>query len=151
MARYQFRLQTLRRLREIARDELRVRLAEAYQAERILAEERAALDAERAGLSDLQRRLVGEGVFDVNRVLGVQRYQLVLEAQGRTLGEQAARLVEEVERRHVAVIDADREVRVLDKLRERGERQHRLAAERAEAKRLDEIGTSRWEATPWAS
>jgi flagellar biosynthesis chaperone FliJ len=37
-------------------------------------------------------------------------------------------------------------VRILDKLRERREREHRAAAEAAEAKRLDELAASRWEA-----
>ncbi len=147
MARFRFRLQTLRRLREIHRDELRVRLAEGYQAERILADERAALAEERTGLAALQRRLVEHGTLDVNRLLATQRYQLLLEAQDRTLAEQAARLAEEIERRRQAVVEADREVRSLDKLRERQQREHQLAAARADAKRLDEIGANRWEAT----
>lgn len=148
MARFRFRLQTLRRLREIHRDELRVRLAEAFQAERILAEEREALAAERTGLTALQRRLVEYGKLDVNRLLASQRYQLVLEAQERSLAEQARQLAEEVERRRQAVVEADRQVRALDKLRQRRQSEHRAAAERAEAKRLDEIGTNRWEASP---
>ena len=151
MAKFRFRLQTLRRLREIHRDELRVRLAEAYQAEQILAQERAALETERTGLADLQRRLVDRGALDVNRVLAAQRYQLVLEAQSRVLAEQATKLEQEIERRREAVVDADRQVRVLDKLRERRERDHRYAAERAEAKRLDEVGANRWKgAQEWA-
>jgi flagellar export protein FliJ len=149
MARYRFRLQTLRRLREIARDELRVRLAEAYQAERILADQQSALEAERGELAELQRRMVAGGTVDVNRLLGAQRYQLLLEAQSRTLAEQAARLAEEVERRREALVAGDREVRVLDKLRERGERQHRRTAERAQAKQLDELASNRWEASRW--
>jgi flagellar FliJ protein len=148
MARFRFRLQTLRRLREINRDELRVRLAEAYQAEQILAQERAALEDERAGLAALQRRLVDGGALDVNRVLAAQRYQLVLEAQRRALAEQAARLDEEIERRREDVVAADQQVRVLDKLRERRQREHRYAAERAEAKRLDEVGANRWKGAP---
>ena len=151
MAKFRFRLQTLRRLREIHRDELRVRLAEAYQAEQIIAQERAALETERTGLADLQRRLVDRGALDVNRVLAAQRYQLVLEAQSRVLAEQATKLEQEIERRRQAVVDADRQVRVLDKLRERREREHRYAAERAESKRLDEVGANRWKgAQGWA-
>ena len=146
MARFRFRLQTLRRLREIHRDELRVRLAEAFQAERILADERTALAQERAELADQQRRMVTQGSLDVNRLLASQRYQLLLESQERTLAEQALKLAEEVERRCEAVVEADRQVRSLDKLRERKEQEHRVAAERTEAKRLDEIGMMRWEA-----
>jgi len=60
-------------------------------------------------------------------------------------------LEQEIERRREAVVDADRQVRVLDKLRERREREHRYAAERAESKRLDEVGANRWKgAQGWA-
>lgn len=147
MARFRFRLQTLRRLREIHRDELRVRLAEAFQAERILADQQGALAEERTGLADLQRRLVAQGAVDVTRLLASQRYQLLLESQERSLAEQAVQLAEEVERRREAVVEADRQVRALDKLRERQHDEHRRTALSLEAKRLDDIGTMRWEAT----
>jgi flagellar FliJ protein len=146
MARFRFRLETLRRLREIHRDEQRSRLATAYEAERILVEQRGALAAESAALAESQRRLMQQGALDVNQLLASQRYQLALEAQSRTLADQAAKLVEEVERRRLAVVEADREVRVLDKLEQRQRRQHREAAERAETKVLDEVAATRWEA-----
>jgi len=147
MPRFRFRLQTLRRLREIHRDEQRSRLATAYEAERILAEQREANAHEAAALAQAQRQLMQQGALDVNQLLTSQRYQLALEAQSRTFAEQALKLAEEVERRRKAVVEADREVRVLDKLEERQRRQHRESAERAEMKRLDEVAVMRWEAT----
>lgn len=146
MAKFRFRLQTLRRLREMNRDELRVRLAEAFQAEQILTQQREAVAAEAASLAATRRQLMTDGSMDVTRLLESQRYQLLLEAQSRTLAEQAARLAEEVDVRRQAVVEADRQVRVLDKLRERREAQHRSAQQAAEAKRLDEIAATRWEA-----
>ncbi len=146
MARFNFRLQTLRRLREIHRDEQRGRLATAYEAERILAEQRNAVVAETASLVDSQRQLMQQGTLDVNQLLAAQRYQMALEAQIRTLADQAARLAEEVERRRQSLVEADREVRVLDKLEERKRQQHREASQRAETKVLDEVATTRWEA-----
>jgi flagellar FliJ protein len=148
MPRFRFRLQTLQRLRETTRDELRARLAEAYEAERILADQRAAVAAETAALADVQRRLMADGALDVTRLLDGQRYQRLLEAQSRTLAEQAARLAEEVETRRQAVVEADRQVRILEKLRERRLRQHQDAEQAAEARRLDEIAVTRWEAAP---
>ena len=145
MARFRFRLQTLRRLREIHRDEQRGRLAAAFEAERILTEQRTQLAAEAIALGDAQRHLMRQGVLDVNQLLSVQRYQLTLEAQARTLADQAARLSEEVERRRQSLVEADREVRVLDKLEERQRREHREAADRAETKVLDEVAATRWE------
>ena len=146
MARFNFRLQTLRRLREIHRDEQRGRLATAYEAERILAEQRNALIAETAALVESQRALMQQGALDVNQLLTAQRYQMALEAQIRTLADQAARLAEEVERRRQSLVEADREVRVLDKLEERKRQQHREASQRAETKVLDEVASTRWEA-----
>lgn len=146
MARFRFRLQALQRLREMNRDELRVRLAEAFRAEQIVQEQQTALAAEAASLADARRRLVAEGALDVTRLLESQRYQLLLEAQIRTLAEQAARLAEEVDVRRQAVVEADRHVRALDKLRERRFEQHVKGEQTAEAKRLDEVATMRWEA-----
>jgi flagellar FliJ protein len=145
MARFRFRLQTLRRLREIHRDEQRGRLATAFEAERILQQQRDELAAEAAEHLQSQRRLMREGAIDVNWMLTTQRYQLALEAQAKVLAEQAAKLAEEVERRRQAVVEADREVRVLDKLEERQRTQHRMAAARAETKLLDEVASVRWE------
>ena len=146
MARFRFRLQTLRRLREIHRDEQRGRLATAYEAERILTEQREGVAAESAALGISQRQLMQRGVLDVNQLLSMQRYQLTLEAHAQTLAEQAAKLSEEVERRRQSLVEADREVRVLDKLEERKRQQHREASQRAETKVLDEVATTRWEA-----
>jgi flagellar FliJ protein len=147
MARFNFRLQTLRRLREIHRDEQRGRLATAFEAERILAEQRNAVTAETAALVESQRTLMRQGALDVNQLLTAQRYQMALEAQSRTLADQAARLAEEVERRRQSLVEADREVRVLDKLEERKRQQHREASQRAETKVLDEVASTRWEAS----
>lgn len=147
MARFRFRLETLRRLREMNRDELRVRLAEAFQAEKILADQRAALVDEIATMAEARRKLTADGAVDVTRLLESQRYQLLLEAQGRTLAEQAARLAEEVEVRRQAVVEADRQVRVLDKLHDRRRSQHEQAQQAAEDKRLDEVAATRWEAS----
>jgi flagellar FliJ protein len=146
MAPFRFRLQTLRRLREIHRDEQRGRLATAFEAERILEEQRGKLAAESAELAVLQRQMMLGGAVDVNQLLTGQRYQLGLEAQSRTLSEQAAKLAEEVERRRQAVVEADREVRVLDKLEERQRQHHREASARLETKVLDEVAANRWKA-----
>jgi flagellar FliJ protein len=144
MARFRFRLATLKRLREAHRDELHARLAEAYEADRILAEQRAAVAADAAALALDRRRLSETGSVDVTRLLEAQRYQLSLEAQSRAMAEQAQRLAVEVESRRQAVVEADRDVRVLDRLRERRLAQHRHAEQAAEAKRFDEVAAARF-------
>lgn len=148
MPRYRFRLQTLRRLREMARDELQSQLATAYEAERILAEQQTALGAEAAALVAAQRQAMQQSPLDVNRLLESQRYQLSLQAQSRVLAEQAEKLAVEVERRRAAVIEAEREVRVLDKLEARQRAHHAQGQLRAETKLLDEMASVRWKGAP---
>jgi flagellar biosynthesis chaperone FliJ len=103
MTKFRFRLETLHRLREMNRDELRVRLAEAIQAEQIVGAQRQELLREAAALAAARREQFAAGS------------------------------------------PADRQVRVLDKLRERRAAQHAVAQNAADAKRLDEIATTRWE------
>jgi flagellar export protein FliJ len=69
---------------------------------------------------------------------------MVLEAQQRQLAEQAGRLAVEVERRRQNLMEADRGVRVLDKLDERRRAEHRRQQDRWENKQLDEVASTRW-------
>ena len=139
MSKFRFRLATLRRLRENHRDEQRGRLAEAYQAEAILAERRQQVADELDGVERLQRTVLHPGATDVNRLLDAQRYLLALRAQQGTLQNQMRLLDEEIERRRLAVVEADRQVRVLDKLEDRQREQHRREQLRLETKQYDEV------------
>ena len=55
----------------------------------------------------------------------------------------ARRLADEIERRRLVLVEADRAVRVLDLLDEKHQREHRRQAERQETKRLDEVAMTR--------
>ncbi len=143
MPRYKFRLATLQKLREARRNQERTALAEAFRAEQILAEHRAALAAEQVALRGLQREAAAARYLDVNRLLEAQRYELVLKTREQELARQKELLAVETERRRQAVIEADREVRVLELLDERHRRQHQRQAERKESKQLDEAALVR--------
>lgn len=143
MAKYKFRLATLQRLREARRDQERAALAEAFRAEQILAEHRAAVVAEQAAMTSLRREKSTGRYLDVNRLLEAQRYEAVLKAREIELARQKELLAVETERRRQAVVEADREVRVLQKLDERHRGQHRRDVERKEVKQLDEAALNR--------
>lgn len=143
MARYKFRFETLQKLREARRDQERAALAEAFRAEQILAEHRAANAAEQEATRGLQREAAAGRYLDVNRLLEAQRYELVLKAREQELARQKELLAIETERRRQAVVEADREVRVLELLDERHRRQHRRQAEKLEIKQLDEAALAR--------
>jgi flagellar protein FliJ len=144
MAKYGFRLNTLQKVREAHRDQQRASLAEAFHAEQVLAENRAHLVAEEHELRELQRSAIDGQYLDVNRLLEAQRYELLLKAQGQELAKQAILLAAETERRRQTLVEADREVRVLEKLDERHHRAHVRDEQRVETKRLDDVATVRW-------
>ena len=144
MAKYKFRLNTLQKVREAHRDQQRGSLAEAFRAEQVLAENRAQLTVEERELRELQRSASQGQYLDVNRLLEAQRYELLLKAQSQELTKQAVLLAAETERRRQTLVEADREVRVLELLDKRHRRAHELEAQREETKRLDDVATVRW-------
>jgi flagellar export protein FliJ len=144
MAKYSFRLETLQRVREARRDEHRAALAEAFQAENILAKSRAELAAQADEMRTFQRSATAGRYTNVNQLLEAQRYDLLLKARSQDLAKQAVLLAAETERRRQALIEADRDVRSLERLDERHEREFKRDAERQATKQLDEVAANRW-------
>lgn len=144
MAKYNFRLETLRKVREATRDQCRSALANAFRAEEVLSTKRDELVAEQNALRSVRRSAVAGRYLDVNRLLEAQRYELLLKARGEELSKQAALLAAEIERRRQILVEADREVRVLELLDERLRREHDRRQGRLEVKQLDESALSQW-------
>jgi flagellar export protein FliJ len=143
MTRFHFRLKTLLKLRENDRDGRRLELTEALRAEDILNEQMAIVRAEADWLKNQCRKAAGPGRVDVDRLLTAGRYELTLRAQERQLLDQQARLAEEIERRREALAAANREVKVLEKLRDRQAERHRREEDSRAQKQLDEIAQQR--------
>ena len=139
MAKYKFRLETLEKLRLARRNQQRVAMAEAFRAEQVLDARRAEIQNEQSALRAMQRSATAEPYLNVARLLDVQRYELVLKTRETELANQAAMLSAEIERRRLALVEADREVRVLELLDERGRRAHRRESARLETRLLDEV------------
>jgi flagellar FliJ protein len=119
-------------------------LAEAFRAEQMLAESRADLAAEEQAMREMQRSAAAGRYLDVNRVLEAQRYDLLLKAQSQQMAKQATLLAAESERRRQVLVEADRDVRALERLDERHRRTHVREQQLFETKRLDEAATVRW-------
>ena len=139
MAKFRFRLATLLKLREATRDERRAELAQAYQADAFLEQQQDRLQRELAGLVLQSRKVSGPGTLDVDQLLQTQRYELFLRARQSQLADQRGTVAEEIERRRQILVEADREVRVLEKLRQRQLERHREEEGRREMKILDEV------------
>jgi flagellar export protein FliJ len=136
---FRFRLTTLQRLRENDRDERRSRLADAQRAEDIVAARIADIDADLDRMRDETARRSRPGRMDIDALMELQRYELLLKAERQAAEQQRALVAAEVERRREALVLADREVRVLERLREAQQARHRQAEERQDRKVLDEI------------
>ncbi len=144
MARFQFRLATLLKLREAFRDERRAQLAEALR----LGDE---LQLRRDEIEELlreaqQSQAVSPGAFNVDRLLDATRYDVVLRVEKARLEGQQASVAAEIEKRREALVTADREVRSLELLRETQRERHNAEEETKARKELDEIASRRYAA-----
>ena len=138
MAKFRFRLSTLLRLRENLRDDCRQQLIAAQRAEEIIAARIAALDEELAVLRLHSLVASRPGPVNVDRLLDSGRYEMMLKAERHAADEQRQAVVAEIDRRRQALVEADREVKSLEKLREQQMLRHRTEEARREMKRLDE-------------
>jgi flagellar FliJ protein len=144
MPSFKFRLTTMLRLREATRDERRGLLAQAYAAQQKLADQRHELERQMG--EHRSAKLQGaKGRLDVDRLLDANRYQLVLQAEMNVLTRQEAVLEAETEKRRQALVAADRDVRVLEKLRDKQYQRFLEQEAVLQGKQLDEIAGRRRE------
>lgn len=143
MTNFKFRLEPLMKLREAERDRCRESLAEAYRAEQILLDRQTAIRQQVEETRELSRRQSQPGAIEVDGLLDMHRYELGLTTELQHLVAQQGQVREEVERRREALIAADREVRVLEKLREREEDRFLHEQQRLEIREQDEIALQR--------
>lgn len=139
-----FRLETLLKLRVQTRDERRRALAQALDAAAILAQQRTQLLSEQEAARRWVVDQTSSGLVDVDRCLAAGRYGLQLRVQLAALAKQEQQVAAEVERRRLALVEADRQVRTLEKLRQRQEERLRLADDRRAVKQMDEIAGQRF-------
>jgi flagellar FliJ protein len=143
MKTFRFRLATLLRLRSATRDQRRAQLAEAHRADDMIGQEQQRLGQELASRNRRQRAASGPGEIDVDQLLAEQRYALLLHGQQQHLDRQRQLLAAEIERRRGLLVEADREVRVLEKLEQRQRGRHVEEANRLDVRELDEVAHRR--------
>jgi flagellar protein FliJ len=143
MGKFKFRLATVLKLREAARDERRAALAEAYRVDSLLQQRLQQMDEEFTLLKDRCRRAVSPGLVEIDQLVEAQRYEITLKAQQAQLVQQRESVAGEIERRREALAAANRDVRVLEKLRESQVWRHRQEENRQEIKQLDEVAQQR--------
>lgn len=145
MASFQFRLATLLRLREVARNDRRMHLADAQRAEQLILERLAALDDEMAALRGQYVDAARSRTVNVDLLTDLARYEMILKAQRQSADQQRQAVAVEVQKRRSALVVADRDVQVLEKLRDTQRLRFEEEEARQEFKRLDELAVVRHE------
>ncbi len=139
MPKFKFRLATLMRLRENTRDERRSELAEAYRVDDLIKQRMESLVAEMDSLKTQRRATAGPGTIDVDSLVEAQRYEVALKTQQTQFKQQRQAIAGEIQSRQQRLVETNREVRVLEKLREKQLDKYRKEENRREAKVLDEV------------
>jgi flagellar FliJ protein len=141
MARFEFRLKSLLMLRQSARDQCRLALAASQDTLHQLDRQRDALERQLVQQREASRAGAVTATIDPRHLLALHRYQSELRGQLDLLAQRQRQLLAQIERQREELLAADREVRTLEKLRERQWDQFRRDQALAETKTLDEIAS----------
>jgi len=136
---FHFRLDSLLKIRENVRAEKQANLAKAYEAARIVEEKLGEIQSEIVHNGELGREAIQKGQINVNYLLALRRHEAFLLAQQSQIQNDLEQIRLEIERRRLALMEADREVKVLEKLREKMKAKHLREEALAELKQMDEI------------
>jgi flagellar export protein FliJ len=142
MKRFSFRFESIKRMRELARDEALKRVAEAQDAYDLLQKQLDELQETRAKLQVQKRgRLTGPVV--VGHLLDHGRYDLQIEVNRRTLAGQMEQIALEIDRRRQRLSLAEQEYRKFEKLKEMAVEEYVANDLRLRQAEMDEIASQR--------
>ncbi len=144
MPRFRFQFDSLLRLRESERDTARQAIADAFQALKILQQQRLELEQQRQQLrAQAQQRLSGSSL-SVDALLHQGRYDMQLAVELQGLIANTASVQTEIERRQSRLQAADTEVKRLERLKERRHQEWIDVERAAQQTELDEIASTRF-------
>ncbi len=138
MAIFRYRLAPMLRLRESERDRCRQEAAEALRNEEEAAVRVHQLNNELAELRKSVERASRPGRIAIDRFAHRELYERQLKTDLRQAEEAHRAATAEVERCRQRLVDANREVQILEKHREQQLARHRAAERKLEIKQLDE-------------
>lgn len=139
MKRFRFELQSVYRIKEHHRDLMREELAKANEALTILEEKKTELNSEIDSARGRRKSESAASEINVDRLISTQRYEHVLIRDVADLDEKIRMVQEELELRRQRLVEADREVKALDILRDHRHRAYEKQVLREEAAELDEV------------
>ena len=140
MSGFKFRLESIRRFYESQRDAKRADLAQAYEALEVVQKQRENIYHQVQQLKETVREQQADGCVDVEWLLQNKRYEHHLMSDNYQLAAQERAVAEEAERRRQELVDADRLLKAMDRLREKHFEEYQIEENRRENKQLDEAG-----------
>ena len=137
---FKFRLEPLIRIRENALQECQAELAKAYDARSILVNHLLAVEKEIEEGTSTARSLMQPGqTVNVEQLLGFRRQEMFLRANQNDLQQKIKGVDEVIELRRAAVIAANKELKTIEKLKEKRYERYLEEEKREETKAMDEI------------
>jgi flagellar FliJ protein len=119
-------------------------LAKAYNARRILEETLHNVEKQIAEGTAAARELMQAGqTVNVDYLLGLRRQEMFLRANQTDLMQKIQIVDEEIERRRAIVVAANKELKIVEKLKEKRYEKYLEDENKGEAKMMDEIAGNR--------
>ncbi|MDR1924840.1 MAG: flagellar FliJ family protein [Planctomycetaceae bacterium] len=117
---FRFPLEPVIVIRDNFLKECQHELAKAYEARRIVEETEEKINSDLQSNFENGRRMLQEyGKLDVEYMLGLRRHDAYLNAQLNVVKHDLARIDEEIEKRQLAVTEAHKELKIIEKLKEK--------------------------------
>lgn len=142
MPQFEFSLEALRKVREHHREQCLQVLAEVLSEDARLAEAQARLERERGRLQLELRQIQGDRAINVDQLAQRRVYAAQLLERSHDLERQRRALAERIADCRSALVQADREVKVLEQLRERQFAAFQLEHERRAALEAEDVWRS---------
>lgn len=139
LKKFQFRLERLEKLRERVRRERRLSLAEALQYQERIEGQLAQLDEVRRQEKETLRARLSESVLAIEDVIRGHSFDGMLGRFSQQLGHQLDQVRKVVDQRRVQLQEAEKAVRMLEKLREKMVERYEDEVESNERQMFDEM------------
>jgi len=143
---FTFRLEPLIKIRKNVLQECQAALAKVYEERRLLEEKLLDIENQLAEGTATARSLMQPGqTVNVDYLLGIRRQEMFLLANQNVVMQDIQKVDEEIERCRAAVVAANKEVKIIEKLKEKRYEQYLEEEKREETKTMDEIAGNRWQ------
>ena len=141
---FKFRLDPLITIRDNKLKERQRKLAEACEARRILEGHLQEIDRQIEEGIDTARSLIQPGqTVNVESLIGFRRQEMFLRANQDDLMQKIKMVDKEIDNRRIAVVEANKELKVIEKLKEKRHEKYLVEEGKAEMKAMDEIAGNR--------